>query len=55
MQAGCQHTDTSTAQDNLAAVLSFFEAFPEYKANDFWIAGESYVRRPVGSIARWRR
>ena len=41
--AGCDHTDTSTAKDNLAAVISFFAAYPELAGNDFWIAGESYA------------
>ena len=42
--AGCRHTDTSTAADNLASLVSFFTAFPEYAGNDLWISGESYVR-----------
>jgi carboxypeptidase C (cathepsin A) len=41
--AGCAHDDNSTAQDNLAAVLSFFKAYPELQANKFWITGESYA------------
>ena len=40
---GCDHTDTSTAQDNLAAIVSFFTAYPELQSNDFFIAGESYA------------
>jgi carboxypeptidase C (cathepsin A) len=50
--AGCQHTDTSTAADNLAALVSFFgTAFPEYASNDFYITGESYAGIYVPSLA----
>ena len=49
--AGCSHTDTSTAADNLAALVSFFAAYPEYAANAFWIAGESYAGVYVPSLA----
>jgi carboxypeptidase C (cathepsin A) len=49
--AGCRHTDTSTANDNLAAVKSFLAAYPEYAGNDFWIAGESYAGVYVPSLA----
>ena len=48
---GCEHTDTSTAQDNLASIVSFFTAYPELKNNDFWIAGESYAGVYVPSLA----
>jgi carboxypeptidase C (cathepsin A) len=47
----CQHTDTSTAQDNLQTLLSFFAAFPEYKNNNFWITGESYAGIYIPSLA----
>jgi serine carboxypeptidase-like clade 2 len=50
-ETGCQHTDTSTAQDNLQSILSFFAAYPELKANDYWIAGESYAGIYVPSLA----
>ena len=49
--AGCQHTDTSTAVDNLAAMVSFFKAFPEFAKNDFWLSGESYAGVYVPSLA----
>jgi len=39
--AGLTHNDSSTAADNLAAVLAFFEGFPELRANPFWVTGES--------------
>ena len=41
--AGCRHSDTSTAQDNLAALLSWFAAFPALAGRKFWISGESYA------------
>jgi len=49
--AGCRHTDTSTANDNLAAVTSFLAAFPEYAGNRYWITGESYAGVYVPSLA----
>lgn len=48
---GCSHTDTSTAQDNLAALVSFFAAYPELQGNPFWISGESYAGIYVPSLA----
>ena len=49
--AGCAHTDTSTANDNLAALVSFFKAYPEYAGNELWITGESYAGVYVPSLA----
>merc|ERR1740117_2354384 len=34
--------DNQTAADNLAALHAFFAKFPEFKNNDFYVAGESY-------------
>ncbi|XP_072259935.1 lysosomal protective protein-like [Pyxicephalus adspersus] len=34
--------DTQTALDNHMALKEFFHLFPEFSANDFYIAGESY-------------
>lgn len=36
--AGTIHNDTSTAEDAYAALTVFFEGFPEYQANDFYIS-----------------
>lgn len=34
--------DTTSAADNLAAILGWFEKFPEFKSHDLYISGESY-------------
>lgn len=34
--------DDTTSHDNLLAVRSFFDKFPEWKQNDFFVTGESY-------------
>ena len=39
----CTFDDDSSAKDNLAVILSWFDAFPEYQKNDFYISGESYA------------
>mmetsp|Transcript_24183 Transcript_24183/g.31463 ORF Transcript_24183/g.31463 Transcript_24183/m.31463 type:complete len:479 (+) Transcript_24183:188-1624(+) len=36
-------SDDTVAVDNLAAIQAFFEKFPEFKNNDFFITGESYA------------
>jgi carboxypeptidase C (cathepsin A) len=41
--SGLVHNDSSTAIDNLNAVLYFFAGFPELAKNDFYISGESYA------------
>lgn len=35
--------DTKSGIDNEKAVLDFFEKYPQYRNNDFYIAGESYA------------
>ena len=35
--------DNTTARDNLNALLSFFEKFPELREKDFYITGGSYA------------
>ena len=46
------HTnDNITANDNVAALVSFFALFPDLIANDFYIAGESYAGVYVPSLA----
>lgn len=40
----CQNTDRYTASTSRAALVDFFtNKFPEFKANDFFITGESYA------------
>lgn len=46
-----RHNDDSSAADNLAAVEKFYELFPEYKANQFFISGESYAGIYVPMLA----
>jgi carboxypeptidase C (cathepsin A) len=41
--ANCVNTDESTAQDAYEFLVNFFIAYPEYKANKFYITGESYA------------
>lgn len=36
------HSDYSSSEDTLAAVLKFYELFPKYKDNDLFVSGESY-------------
>jgi cathepsin A (carboxypeptidase C) len=35
--------DDQTAKNNYLALLHFFEKFPQFKGNDFYITGESYA------------
>ena len=50
--AGCKHTDTAQAVDNLAALKDFFGKFPELQKNDFWITGESYAGIYIPTLAQ---
>jgi len=43
--------DTQTAEDNYAALVQFFSLYPEYVANDLFIAGESYAGAYVPMLA----
>lgn len=35
--------DNKTAEDNYQFLINFFESYPEFAGNDFYIAGESYA------------
>ena len=42
-QDDCTYYDNNTADENLAALNQWFERFPEFKTNEFYISGESYA------------
>lgn len=39
----CTFNDDTSAQDNLTAVLAWFDKFPEFKEHPLYISGESYA------------
>lgn len=39
----CASGDNEVAYDNHMALKDFFEGFPEYKNNTFYVTGESYA------------
>eukprot|EP00118_Oscarella_pearsei_P025188 m.307689 g.307689 ORF g.307689 m.307689 type:complete len:454 (+) comp42636_c0_seq1:59-1420(+) len=43
--------DTMTAEDNFRFLLNFFDAYPEYAKNDFYISGESYAGIYIPTLA----
>ncbi|CAM6106773.1 unnamed protein product [Calypogeia fissa] len=45
-------TDSRTAEDALQFLLNWYKKFPEYKTNDFYLAGESYAGHYVPTLAR---
>eukprot|EP00043_Microstomoeca_roanoka_P001212 m.31543 g.31543 ORF g.31543 m.31543 type:complete len:460 (+) comp10694_c0_seq1:946-2325(+) len=49
--AGLVTNDTQTAEDNYAALVAFFKAYPEYQNNQLFIAGESYAGAYVPMLA----
>ena len=49
--AGCTSSDTSSAENNLKALQSFYNAFPELLPNSLVITGESYAGIYVPMLA----
>jgi len=49
----CKFDDESSSLDNLDALISFFQKFPEYRSHDLYISGESYAGVYVPYLA-WR-
>ena len=47
-----EFTDEKTAQGTLAGLKSFFNEFPEYKSNEFYISGESYAGIYIPFLSR---
>lgn len=41
--ADCTFDDDTSAEDNLAVVLAWYDKFPEFKQHDLYISGESYA------------
>ena len=39
----CDSDDLNSSIENFAAVMGWFEKFPEFKENDLYISGESYA------------
>lgn len=39
----CAFDDDTSGQDNLQAILGWYDKFPEFQANDLYISGESYA------------
>jgi serine carboxypeptidase-like clade 1 len=48
---GTVHTDTTTAEDNFAALQLFYKGYPEFASNDLFISGESYAGAYVPMLA----
>lgn len=51
-QADYFQTDEGTASDNYQALLNFFELFPEFKSNQFFVTGESYAGIYVPTLSK---
>ncbi|CAG2177401.1 unnamed protein product, partial [Oppiella nova] len=47
-----KNTDTETAADNLAFLEIFFEKYPNFKKNPFYITGESYAGIHIPLLAK---
>lgn len=47
-----EYNDVQTAYDNLIALKSFYDKFPEYKSRGLWLAGESYAGKYIPDLAQ---
>lgn len=47
-----EYNDVQTAHDNLVALKSFYDKFPEYKSRGLWLAGESYAGKYIPDLAQ---
>lgn len=45
------YSDTQTAKDNLKSIALWFQKFPEFSDNNFWISGESYCGMYIPLLA----
>lgn len=46
-----EYNDNKTAENNIKALVNWFNEFPEFKPNQFWIAGESYAGMYIPFLA----
>merc|ERR1712166_458632 len=51
-KADYSNDDNGTAVDNLAALVAFFDRFPSFKPNEFFVSGESYAGVYVPTLSR---
>ncbi|XP_026804483.1 venom serine carboxypeptidase-like [Rhopalosiphum maidis] len=50
-EAGYTTNQTAIAKNLYAALVQFFELYPEYRDNDFYAAGESYAGKYVPAVS----
>jgi len=50
-EAGYTTNQTAVAKNLYAALVQFFELYPEYRYNDFYAAGESYAGKYVPAVS----
>jgi vitellogenic carboxypeptidase-like protein len=50
-EAGYTTNQTAIAENLYAALVQFFELYPEYRDNDFYVTGESYAGKYVPAVS----